>query len=68
MLVPPMPFCLSTICSLLLTPAVYTYDGDRSKADILKFVAYRRTTEPGKLKKEGGKKEEGSKDEEKDEL
>lgn len=64
-----MSFCLSTACSLLLAAAVYTYDGDRSKADILKFVAYRRTTEPGKLKKEGGKKEEDSEeDEEKDEL
>lgn len=50
-------------------PAVYSYDGDRSKGDLLKFIAYRRTTEPGKLKKaEDKKKADSDDDEEKDEL
>ena len=31
--------------------AVFSYDGDRSIKDLLKFVAYRRTTEPGPLNK-----------------
>jgi len=47
---------------------VYNYDGDRSKGDLLKFIAYRRTTEPGKVKKAADKKKDDSDDDEKDEL
>jgi protein disulfide-isomerase A1 len=50
---------------------VYTYDGDRSKKDMLKFIAYRRTTEPGegkKKRKAAKKKAAESEDDEKDEL
>ncbi len=49
---------------------MYTYDGDRSKKDLLKFIAYRRTTEPGQSKKKGkaAKQADDSEDDEKDEL
>ncbi|KAI7841633.1 hypothetical protein COHA_004653 [Chlorella ohadii] len=47
---------------------VYTYDGDRSKKDLLKFIAYRRTTEAGKFKKADADKKADSDEDEKDEL
>lgn len=64
----PTLCCFTTTTTQLpsLFPAVYSYDGDRSEKDLLKYIAYRRTTEPGPLKPAAGK--EGAKEAAKEEL